>query len=115
VCDSTSGESCSAAGERCLSTATPGQSRCQPVPEIGSPCISECVFGAVCSGGLCVASGRVGQPCFMGSVCFSGVCRSDGGVGGRCEAPLANGAACGSPTECQSGSCDRGLCVAACP
>ncbi len=114
VCDSTSGESCNAPTERCLRTATPGQSRCQQVPEVGSPCINECVFGAFCRNGLCVASGRVGQPCFMGG-CFSGVCRPDGGVGGLCDAPLANGAACRSNPECQSGSCDRGLCVAACP
>jgi hypothetical protein len=115
VCDSMNRESCSAPGERCLGTSTPGQSRCQQVPEVGSPCINECVFGAVCSGGLCVASGRVGQPCFRGTECFSGVCQSDGGLDRRCEAPVANGTPCGRNTECQSGSCDRGLCVAACP
>jgi hypothetical protein len=114
VCDSRRSESCSAAGERCLSTLTPGQSRCQPVPEVGSPCINECELGAACRNGLCVASGRVGQPCLQGG-CFPGVCRFDAGVGGLCDAPLANGAACRGNTECQSGSCDRGLCVAACP
>lgn len=114
VCDSRRSESCSAAGERCLSTSTPGQSRCQPVPEVGSPCINQCAWGAACRNGLCVASGRVGQPCLSGTGCFPGVCRFDAGVG-LCDAPLANGAACIANTECQSGSCDRGLCVAACP
>jgi hypothetical protein len=134
VCDGTSSDSCSASGESCLATSTPGQFRCQRLPVLGQPCVERCEPFAACVGGTCVASGRQGQPCidsFPVVPCFAGECiRADGGVrgfgdgDGTCQAPRANGQSCSLDIGCQSGFCDRtgspfssnlGICTAACP
>jgi len=134
VCDSAaSSESCAAMGESCLPTATPGQSRCQRVPELGQPCFGTCVPFSACVNGTCVAAGRQGQPCVDSFPvgCVTGECLlADGGAkgfgdgDGTCQPPRANGQACSSDVGCQSGFCDRvatlfsstlGVCTAACP
>lgn len=125
VCDSSRSESCAAAGERCITVGA--TSRCQRTPGLGEACSTECLFPWACSGGLCVAAGRVGQPCIPSSPvpCIVGEClQADAGIGrnGSCVAARVDGAPCQSNLGCQSGYCDlrsgtgsgAGVCVAAC-
>ena len=119
VCDSTRSDSCAATGESCQQTSTPGTSRCQRPPAIGEACTRECAFPGACVGGMCVASGRVGQPCVQSFPlpCIEGECvQPDGGLhqgssstsADTCVAPRVNGSPCLSDQGCQSRYCDRG-------
>lgn len=80
--------------------------RCVPPVALGTSCVSpaQCGAGRHCGAGVCVegAFARAGQACTSGG-CESGLrC-----VGGKCIAPAAGGAACGSDFDCR-GACLKG-------
>lgn len=101
------------AGEPGLGVATDGGNGALPACEPGTACLidAECGIDETCVGGtpakLCVLDFMycdAQQPC---------VRRSAGCLANRCTPPLANGVACTSSTQCQSGLCDEsGTCQA---
>ena len=92
--------------------ATPGT--CAPIGEIGASCvpsaqITGCGNGLRCVNGAC-ADKPVSGPCAQPDDCKDGAAYCDGT---QCQLLEANGAACASSPECQSGTCapSSGLCV----
>lgn len=87
---------------------------------VGEPCIDEagdflrlCRTGLYCdqtSSGTCLVGPAAGEPCIDGVQCGMGsFCDVDDGL---CRPQLADGEPCSSLGECQSSTCDDGVCVA---
>jgi hypothetical protein len=74
------------AGEECATDAGAREGSCEPLPSAGEPCTSVCARGSRCSG------------------------TADGAH--TCIAPLANGAACETSSQCLSDYCASGSCAA---
>jgi hypothetical protein len=83
-----------------------------PAPLTGTV-YTDCATGLICGGqSTCVAPQPAGQPCSPGIA----ICASDlACIAGTCTPKQANGAACSSYNECQSGACVGAVCVASMP
>lgn len=86
---------------------------CRPAPPLGQPCYEgACERAAWCdySGDspLCVALPGSGESCAAGRFCSSGLRCSDG----TCRPLVGDDEACASYSECASGRCSAGHCVA---
>jgi hypothetical protein len=111
-CDSMELDSCLAATDHCVISATDSVLRCRPVANQGGACGEDYGCSALlrCINNVCSQVGHIGQAC-SSSGCFEGAC-SDGG----CVAPLPVGQPCRGYTECSSGVCVSDTCRAtACP
>jgi hypothetical protein len=96
---------------------------CKPRIPVGQPCTDHpmgCQLLAVCDSvtNRCTAAGHPGQPCggFVtpGSVfvdCVTGYCDDSDPKAPVCKAFKALGAACASPSECDSGVCHNSVCT----
>lgn len=114
-------------GECALTTGPDGMwcfgGKCTAYPAEGSPCEAakdHCLGDDVFCGpqGKCLKASAGNQPCGVvdGGLqpCQTGFyCPS--GTGVTCQTLKPNGQVCGGGGECQSGNCQGGLCVAACP
>ena len=63
-----------------------------------------CPYRSACVSGTCRRTSLQGEPC--GAGCASGWCS-----GGTCAAPLGDGEACSSSTQCASAQCLSGACA----
>jgi len=78
---------------------------CQPYAAVGAPCqdgVTNCIPGAFCAGGACVAQQSSGPCQDTPDLCDA---QSYCDALQRCEATKPNGAACSSGKECSSSSC----------
>lgn len=60
----------------------------------------------------CLALPGAGSPCLARACAKGNWCDTSGSAAGTCEAAKASGRACQNRDECQSGSCDSGVCAA---
>lgn len=82
-----------AAPPNCSDTSCPATCyEVEPLSDIGGPCgFDDCVDGAVCDGGICVALAPAGAPCSQplgcdyGFVCIDGTCQDTANRGESCE------------------------------
>ncbi len=101
-----------------------GPGTCRPVPGVGAPCGIAlgrpwCGATLACDGGSCQPAGAAGATCTRSSdgvfasdpnACSTGLhCTTEITMTatGTCEAPLADGAPCGSDDNCAAGYCDQ--------
>ncbi len=92
-------------GASCVASVCVGHT----IVGLGEVCDGEnrCPYQSACVGGVCIATGLLGEACDSTTPCASGVCESN-----ECVAPKVGGAACTSGAECLSWSCASGTCVA---
>lgn len=93
---------------------------CQPTQPAGALCDnpSQCDYGLACVvDGVCrpqLAAGAACDPSETGQCIEFHRCDNDAATCMPLEYGLPNGAACRDGTQCESGACDAGLCVAYC-
>lgn len=91
-----------------------GQRVCSRRNAPGEPCSQErdCPITATCAGGVCVALGTPGDSCDA-IPCLWGTCAAADG-GAMCIGFAPPNAPCSAASECGSGSCVDGRCLAVC-
>ncbi|MFT3713914.1 MAG: hypothetical protein QM817_40150 [Archangium sp.] len=110
-CDMNHSDSCATLSDRCTTAVGDTLYRCRAPLAQGAPCVNDSLCSGLnrCVGGVCSATGHVGEPCIDGR-CIAGACSADAG----CVAPLPNGSMCRGFGECNSGTCLGGTC-SSCP
>lgn len=96
-----------------------GSRTCQLPAKVGDACDATtiCAFGGCGMDGLCGGPAKVGDACgLMGMSyipCFQGYCDTpDFNTPGLCAAQKADNATCMMDQECESSSCQAGMCAA---
>lgn len=89
---------------------------CGPRRAAGQACTGtrDCQAFTVCLGSTCTPLPTVGAPCTATRQCQWGTCLDTGDGGLVCSDGLGPGAHCATGTDCASGRCEAGQCLAAC-
>lgn len=100
----------------CLPADASTDLRCTPRRDDGAPCSEDrdCLLYSACKSGSCFRLPRIGEPCTSATECIYGSCTEQSDGGSICSGLLAPNATCSFDSECSSGRCAAGSCLAAC-
>lgn len=89
---------------------------CGPLRAAGQACAAtrDCQAFTVCLGNTCTPLPTVGAACSTTRQCQWGTCLDTGDGGLMCSSGQGPGAHCSTGSDCASGRCEAGQCLAAC-